>query len=328
MAILNPSNGKVDSSVSRIIKTEQHPRYNRDTYPTSPAPSDKNQERAFERELADPLYCQDPITESLYKIYSFNQERFDPTQPTIVLLHAFGSSPTTRQGHEIGWELRQRFPKNLIIAIGSEGTKDVVVSREWLNIAGHTTLADIRRHCIHYARAHYDIKRTTPVNLVGQSYGGILAYEVASSIHSGYGVKVDRLALLATPSKPMRTSRFVTGLTRQELRVVLRRTTSNELFGMSKNAAEILPKDLHTGSTQRKLLSLIASAEVDIERLDPSIDITICSGEYDIISRFDLNNSSVKNRKNIEQIIVEGDVHSDFLSDTRFCGSLIDQSWS
>ena len=328
MTILNPGNDKIDSTVSKIKEDEQQTRYNRATHSVLPAPSDNTQKRAFERELADPIFCQDPITESLFKIYSFNQERFDPNLPTITLLHAFGSSPTTRQGHEMGWELRQRFPNNLIIAIGSEGTKDVVVSRNWLNIADHITLASARRHCIEYTRAHYNIKRSTPLSLVGQSYGGILAYEVAKDIHSTYGIKVDKLALLATPSSPMRTSRFVTGLTRQELKVVLRRTTSNELLGMSKSAAEILPKDLHTGSTQKKLVSLIASAKVDIDTLDPNIEITIYSGEFDTISRFDLYSSDKQNRENVKQIIIEGDVHSDFLSDTRFCGNLIDQGWN
>lgn len=201
------------------------------------------------------------------------------------------------------------------------------VSRQWLNIADHTTLARIRKHCLNRVRSHHDIPKTTPLNLVGQSFGGILAFEIAKTLQADPDIPIHRIALLATPSNPMRTSRFVTDLTRQELRVIIRRTTRNELFDMSKNAAEILPRNLHTGSIQKKLLSLIASARVDVRQLAPETDITICAGEFDAISRFDLA-STDSHRQNIRQIIVEGDVHSDFLSDTAFCGHLIEAAWS
>ena len=302
-------------------------RYNRVSHKYSRMRQTTEQWRSFQNELAEPLLCQEPYTDSLYKIYRFNQDRYDPKEPIIGLFHAFGSSPKTRQGYEICWELRQRFPNSLIIAIGSEGTSDVTVSRRWLNLASHETLALIRRYCLDQAREWHQVPGSTPLNLVGQSYGGIMAYEITRPRQGYHDETIQRIALLATPSNPMRTRRFVTDLTRQEFRVVVRRSARNELVGMSKNAAEISPRNLHTGSTQKKLLSLIASSRVDVELLDPKTDITICAGEYDAISRYDQSETSVHG-SNLRHVIVEGDVHSDFLSDTAFCGHLIETAWS
>lgn len=275
---------------------------------------------AFHAELTTPIHHCDPITGSDYRIYAFNQDRYNPHQGMAIFFHAIGSSPHTRQGYEAVRELRKRLPNQLLIAIGSEGTDDVRTSRQWHERANHATLAAVRHNCIEHVRSHLKMPQQTPLHFIGQSYGGIIAYETCRLAQEQVQLHVKQLSLLATPNRARRSINFLSRLITQEAIGFARNGLPQKISHLSSHATEVMPRGMRAAITHWSLIRIIAQSELDLDRIDPRTRVLMCAGEKDHIARTPRLETTPPNQ---QHFIVRGNYHSDMLLDAPFCAEVV-----
>lgn len=281
----------------------------------------ESERERFWAELAAPLPYEDPSSGSLYNIHCFNRDRFRADQNLMAFFHAFGSSPTTRQGEEILSQISRRFPDNFIVAIGCEGSPDARPTKKWKRSADLQTMAYARQNCIETAKDNFGLDPQIRLDVIGQSLGGLLAYQIAKEAHScdqqGQPPYIERLVLMSAPTKRKRAASFTSQTIAQELTGLKR----DALSDLSRHALELAPGSIRHPGIYKKLLSLIESSRLDFSQLDTATDIYICAGENDGIARPDADACSLPNIRTYE---TTGDRHSDLLLDAGFCGRFLE----
>ncbi len=253
----------------------------------------------------------------IYYTYHFNRDRYDPEANLITFFHPLGSSPSTRHGQRMLWQLRQRFPDNLILAIGSEGTPDARV-----HDLDPDNLARLRTQLIEDTRQEYLSGGSTPTDLIGQSFGGLLAHEVAEHMH-GDNQPVGRLALLSASFRSTRTLQFLSQLTRQEAKGVWTHRNVPELTQLGRYAIELTSRTTRRLPLYYKLLRYIAESEPDLNTVSSETDIIVVGGEHDAVAYTGATDAPGTRVPDL-RVTVARDAHSTFLIDNAFCGHVLE----
>lgn len=291
-------------------------RLDRKNYADAPPAHWQQQRAEFKRELKTPE--ERTVPGGAYRLYHFNRDRYDPESNLVAFFHPLGSSPSTRHGRQMAWQLRQRFPDNLIVAIGSEGTPDAR-TQDGLD-PDH--LASLRKQFIDDTRQAYMSGENAPTDLIGQSFGGLLAHEVAEHMH-GNGQPVEHLALLSASFKSTRTVQFLSRLARQEAQGAWRHRNTRELTQLGRYAVELTSRSARRFPLYYNLLRYITESEPDLDNVNPDTDIIVVGGEHDTIAYTGAEQAPDTRAPDLH-ITVARDAHSTFLIDSAFCGHVLE----
>lgn len=316
--------------------------------------------RQFDTEVRNgALTVTESITGSVYGVACLNQDfreypGWEDRNAMLVSL-PFTSSVSADQGREALWQISQRFPRNLVIAVGNEGTPDVRINREWLR-KDLQELTDIRHQCLHEAlREHGAVDENDMprlgIDLVGQSMGAMFSLELAKHLQQKhvYGTPVERAILISPPVNYCNTLQLANDVLRQETGSLLRSDPEERARIINHLNEHILPWILGKDAV-RKLLGgeevlniralhhltkIIAQTHMRAEDLDGTgVDMTFIAGSEDKLSPPDDFLESKRSAysdsgasKSIRAIIASNEKHSNWLLNEMLCGRVIETAF-
>jgi pimeloyl-ACP methyl ester carboxylesterase len=303
------------------------------------------------------LPVRDDITGSVYDVVCLNRDfREYPgweEHNALFVSMPFTSSFSTEQGTGALWQISQRFPRNLVIAVGNEGTSDVRVHPDWLHNSDLFTLTGIRHQCLHEAlREHGGLDEggmpVMGIDVIGQSMGAMFSSELAKYLQQNhiYGTPVERAVLTAPPINYTGTLKMAHDLLKQEAGSLWRSSSQERARVTNHMSRHVLPQilgkeaarkmlgrqEVHNARVLHRLAAISAQAHIRAEDLDGTgVQTTFITGSEDVLSppRDFLASKRATPADSpaspgLRAIIASGEKHSNWLLDEVLCGRVIE----